>query len=216
MHLKDYYGTLELEPSATLSEIKKAYRRLALQLHPDKKGNDPYAAARFAEVKEAYEVLSDPGKKEYYLQQRWYEQSTGKRKKQAIITPVSVLHQTIELERYVARLDMFRLDKNGLQQYILELFPDSTINQLHTFNEPGTIREITGLALRSLQPLPWDLRHKILEQLQKLAGADEQSVRLLQEFRSRSDKKQRRDKYSLIIIIAVTFFLCLLIWLSAR
>lgn len=216
MHLKDYYGILELAPSASLPEIKKAYRRLALQWHPDKNQTDPYAAARFAEVKEAYEVLTDPLKKEYYLQQRWYNQSIGKRRTQDLITPVTILRQALELERYVAKLDVFRLDKRGLQQYILELLPDNTIAQLQSFNEPETIREIISLVLRSLYPLPAGQRNEIIAQLQKLAATDEASRRLIHEFIDRAGKKHRRDKYSLIIIISVTVLLCLLIWLSAR
>ena len=91
MHLKDYYSILEIESSATQAEIKKAFRKLAHQYHPDKNQHDPYANAQFVEVKEAYELLTNPAKKEYYLQQRWYEQSIGKKKKQDIITPVTVL-----------------------------------------------------------------------------------------------------------------------------
>ncbi|MBK9569291.1 MAG: J domain-containing protein [Chitinophagaceae bacterium] len=63
MHLKDYYGLLDIETSATLQEIKKAYRKLALRYHPDKNQNDPYATAQFAAIKEAYEVLTHPQKK---------------------------------------------------------------------------------------------------------------------------------------------------------
>lgn len=81
MQLKDYYRVPEIEPSASFPEIKKAFRKLAHQYHPDKNQHDPYAFAQFAAIKEAYEVLSNPAKKEYYLQQRWYNQSTGKRKK---------------------------------------------------------------------------------------------------------------------------------------
>ncbi len=79
MQLKDYYTILELSPSASAGEIKKAYRRLAHQYHPDKKNNDPYAAAQFATIKEAYETLSNPSRKDHYLQQRWYAQSIGKK-----------------------------------------------------------------------------------------------------------------------------------------
>ncbi|KAL0096486.1 hypothetical protein J3Q64DRAFT_1707912 [Phycomyces blakesleeanus] len=60
---KDYYKVLELSKSATDSEIKKAYRKLALQYHPDKNAGDDKAEARFKEIGEAYTILSDPQKK---------------------------------------------------------------------------------------------------------------------------------------------------------
>src|SRR5688572_11929274 len=113
MDFKDYYSILGLKPSATIPEIKKAYRHLALQHHPDKTGNDPYAAAQFAEIKEAYEVLTTPGRKHLYLQQRWYQQSTGNRRTAITVTPVNVLKQALELNRYVSKLDTSRMDKEG-------------------------------------------------------------------------------------------------------
>jgi len=111
LQLKDYYEILELPSSASGDEIKKAFRKLAHQYHPDKKNGDPYAAVQFAAIKEAYEVLSNPAKKEYYLQQRWYAQSIAKKTKQETVTPVSILKQLLELNKYVSRLDMHRMDK---------------------------------------------------------------------------------------------------------
>lgn len=60
---KDYYKVLGLGKTATETEIKKAYRKLALQYHPDKNDGDAKAEARFKEVGEAYTILSDPEKK---------------------------------------------------------------------------------------------------------------------------------------------------------
>lgn len=214
MHLKDYYGLLNIETSATLQEIKKAYRKLALRYHPDKNQNDPYASAQFAEIKEAYEVLTNPSKKEYYLQQRWYNQSAGIRKTQGVITPVTVLKQALELDKYVSTLDVFRLDKEGLKQYVLDLLPDSTIEQLMNFNEPETNQEIISTVLRILHPLPKFYTNDITALLAKIAKGDEKADQLIAEFIRKTERKGRREKYSLILIITVTIILCILIYLA--
>jgi len=216
MHLKDYYTILQVEPSATLPEIKKAYRKLALQHHPDKNQNDPYSSAQFTEIKEAYEVLTNPAKKEYYLQQRWYEQSIGKRKTQDVITPVTILKQALELEKYVSTLDVFRMDKEGLKEYILGLLPNSTIEQLKNFNELETNRQIIITVIKAMNPLPQAFTGTIITQLEKLSVGDEVAIALLTAFSKKTAKKTRREKYSLIIIIVATIILCLLIWLAGR
>ena len=62
---KDYYKTLGVSRSATDKELKQAYRKLAKKFHPDT-NPDPNAEARFKEINEAYEVLSDKEKRETY------------------------------------------------------------------------------------------------------------------------------------------------------
>jgi curved DNA-binding protein len=68
MDYKDYYKILGVEKTATSEQIKKAYRKLARQHHPDVNPNDATAEQKFKEVNEANEVLSDPEKRQKYDQ----------------------------------------------------------------------------------------------------------------------------------------------------
>ena len=68
MAKRDYYEILEVSQNASESDIKKAYRRLAMKYHPDRNPGDSDAEVRFKEAKEAYEVLSDAQKRSAYDQ----------------------------------------------------------------------------------------------------------------------------------------------------
>lgn len=63
---KDYYTVLGVPRNATQEEIKKAYRKLAMQYHPDKNKGNKEAEEKFKEINEAYAVLSDPEKRKIY------------------------------------------------------------------------------------------------------------------------------------------------------
>src|SRR2546430_3141748 len=66
MAKRDYYEVLGLNRDAPEENIKKAYRRLAMKHHPDRNPDNPKAEEHFKEAKEAYEMLSDAGKRSAY------------------------------------------------------------------------------------------------------------------------------------------------------
>ena len=68
MSKRDYYEVLGLAKNASEEEIKKAYRKLAIKFHPDKNPDDKAAEEKFKEAAEAYEILSNPEKRQRYNQ----------------------------------------------------------------------------------------------------------------------------------------------------
>jgi len=68
MEYKDYYKTLGVDRNASEEDIKRAYRKLALQYHPDRNPGDSTAEEKFKEINEAYQVLSDSEKRSRYDQ----------------------------------------------------------------------------------------------------------------------------------------------------
>jgi molecular chaperone DnaJ len=77
MNPKDYYGTLGVSEGASTEDIKKAYRRLAKQHHPDANAGNKQAEERFKDISEANETLSDPEKRKQYDQMRRFGTSGG-------------------------------------------------------------------------------------------------------------------------------------------
>lgn len=208
---KDYYTILGIPPSATLKEMKAAYRRLAHQYHPDKNQGDLYAAARFDLIKEAYEILSNPARKEQYLQQRWYDQSMGKKNEETIITPVTILKKTLELDRYVSKLDVHRMDKEGLYSYICDILSDEVITKLNAFNEPGINGSIIDTVIRCSQPLPWQFTKLLSVRLAKLT-TDPDTLTVIREFVHRSRQLAIWTRYKPWLLLVAAIVLCLLIY----
>jgi len=63
---RDFYQILGVNRDASTSQIKKAYRKLAVKFHPDKNPDDPEAVEKFHDINDAYEILQDDEKREIY------------------------------------------------------------------------------------------------------------------------------------------------------
>jgi molecular chaperone DnaJ len=217
MEIKDYYKILELEPSATLQEIKKAYRKLAQHFHPDKNLNDQYAVIHFADIKEAYEVLTNPSKKDHYLQQRWYQQSSGKTKfKDQPVTPPVILKQLLVLDKHISTLDTFRMDKDGLYRHVKDLLSDDTIEQLKKFNEPDINYEITKIVLGIAKYLQQYQIEDIAERLDNLCNKQEAIARQIELFAEEYKRKNRWGKYKAGLMILIAIVISLIIYFVSR
>ncbi|MGZ8539366.1 MAG: J domain-containing protein [Chitinophagaceae bacterium] len=216
MHLKDYYSILELPASASGDEIRKAYRRLAHQYHPDKKNNDPYAAAQFSDIKEAYEILSNPAKKDYYLQQRWYAQSIGKKIKQETITPVTILKQMLELDRYISKLDVHRTNQEDLFNQVISILSDENIDLLNSFNDRQIKKEIILLALNCGNALSYHYAVPLTGRLKRLITTEESFNRQFDHFILQHKQANYWEKKKIWIVVLIVLLICLVIYFAGK
>jgi curved DNA-binding protein CbpA len=217
LELKDYYKILNLEPSATHQEIKKAFRKLAQHFHPDKNSNNQYAHIHFAEIKEAYETLINPSLKNEYLQQRWYQQSLGKKNlRHQPVTPPVLLKQFLVLDKQVATLDSFRMDKNALFRKLEDLLGDENRNLLKQFNEQHINHEIIRTVLRMAGHLRLHQVEWLKEQLLDLCNPPDRIEAEINAWVSRYKIRNRWDRYKAVIIIVTTLLISVLIYFTSR
>jgi curved DNA-binding protein CbpA len=210
---KDYYKILELPTTASLQEIKRSFRRLAQQYHPDKNDGSNMAAARFHEIQEAYKTLSDPKKREAYHYQRWYVRSTGKPYASAPLTPANILQECRVIQQYVANMNTFHLRYDAVSLHIRELLTPNAIGILHEQNNTAINHEIIQSVLTSAKPLPKKFFIPIVELLLQLAGEDAAAQSTIEQ--ALLDKKQGHlwDKYKWVVMLVITATIC---WLMYR
>ena len=213
--IKDYYSILQIASNATPGEIKTAYRRLAMTYHPDKT-SDPYDQAKFNEIKEAYEVLTNPLKKDMYLQERWYHQSLGKKRTAETTTPVSILRLVLELEKHVSTLDAHRMSQPGLSNYVSELLSLDTIEKLKNFDERDINRQIITTILMATRPLKLKIVRPLLKSLRILAGDDQDALRKINKSLTDHKRIHLWDKYKVVLMLLFTILICLLIYFTSK
>lgn len=217
MGLKDHYQILGLSPNATPLEIKKSYRRLALKYHPDRNKEDKIAAAHFKEIKEAYETLSHPQKREIYHQQRWYYNAIGRKfTANSPITPPSLLQECLFLDQYVSTLDKFRIEHEGLYLYIIQILSNDTIETLKNFNETDINRNVIKTLLRTGKYLPYEFAMKLGDRLMLLAGNDVELAMAITRYQKLQKWTEQWQRLKIVAVLFVVLIICIVIYFVGR
>lgn len=184
--------------------------------HPDKNNDDPYALARFNEIKEAYEVLMNPGKKEAYLQERWLHKASGKKIGDELLTAPSILKKCLALNKQIAGMDIHRMNYKGMANRITALLNDETIDVLLEQKETDVHASIIATVVKSIQHFPSAAAKPVADQLQKLAVNLPTWQKHIQQL---LEQKQQNEKWSWLkplLIFLLTLALCALIWFGAN
>lgn len=213
MLLKDYYKILEITPSATLADIKKSFRRLALLYHPDKNFGSNLYEAKFKEIKEAYEILSDVRQRREYNSRRHGQYQSEKKKTYRQPDPRAILDRTIAFRKKITALDPERMNKRAVYHHLQHLLAIQNILILKHSNEQEINKRFIDEIISCSRFLPFPQVEKICLQLTELAGTDNEIYRKIYHFSRQSRLQTYWNKYKLLIAVIVALMLCLLIYL---
>lgn len=208
---QDHYQTLGLAPGATAEQIKKAWRKKILDLHPDKTGNDPALALRFAAVQQAYEVLSDPLQKIEFLQERWLRKAQGQSTATHTIDLAGWIKECLALEKKVSTQDPDRIDHRSVQEQIEKLTAEQTITSLQSFAHPEAMLTGARLLLQAATLLPLTRFIPLVYSLAKIEPQNSLWQQELTKAKRKISREASRDRYRVMALVLLTVLLCLLI-----
>lgn len=187
-----------------------------MQYHPDKNKDDVYKIARFNEIKEAYEVLTNPSAKENYLQERWLKKANGSWMPDEPITPFLILKQALELNKSISLMDVHRMDYNSIESRISNLLTPGILEKLQTFNEKEINYSICYTLLKATHPLPLAHTKRIAELATQLVCNDTRAVNHISKILHQKKEAAQIEKLKPLLILVTIILICLLIFLSGN
>ena len=214
--VKDYYRSLEISTSATAQEIKQAYRKLALQYHPDKNPDNKFADAHFKEIQEAYSILSVAHKRQKYDEVRWLAGMSSRVQKEEHVTPQWILEECRKLSKHMSEIDTYRMSHRALRDYILLILSDAHMAVLHSYNDTETNSLIISELLQSTKQLQARYLQDVSMRLAELSRGDNELLAAINAHLAQTLKHEKRGKFIPWLIAIITLVLCLLMFLYGR
>lgn len=206
--LKDYYKTLELLPSATAEEVKRAYRALAFKYHPDTNPDNSFAHHHFLEIQEAYNVLSHEHKRCKYDEERWLNGMSNRTKEQVIVSPAWLLQESLKLQQHMKTVDTYRMSHSALFDYIMLLLGDGHMAILK--NDTVNNAAIVQTLLQSTRHLKHQYMLPLTDKMALLVPVDNELLAAIYKQQNRSRLQAMWEKYLPLLIVAITLLLCVL------
>jgi curved DNA-binding protein CbpA len=211
MAIKDYYKILNVTPDAPAATIRQSYRKLAMKYHPDKNPDDELSAAVFGEIAEAYSVLGNSSARKNYNEQRHVTAASEYKKPADTIE--SLTHKANNLKQKILQSDPFRMNRDALFFSIKQLFPED-ISMLLKTNETQQ-KSFLELVVTCSSMLTSAQLKNLITTMQPLFIKHAWLQQQLQALVHHQIKKERWEKYKVILAIIVAILLCIVIFFVA-
>ncbi len=170
------------------------------------------AEAAFREIKEAYETVGDPQKREAYNYKRWYSRTVKDAFAQEQLTPAAVLRESVRLNEYLQTVNTLRVDFDGLSHHIRQLLSDTNTGILQQAGDETINSLIIQNILQSASLLPFEYIAPIASLLSKVAGNNQAIIKAIDLFVQQQQQKNAWQNYKTIFVIVLTMLICWIIY----
>jgi DnaJ domain len=213
MVVKDYYAILNIESSATVTEIKAAYRNLAKRYHPDIVGDDLEKKLLFDEIKEAYENLITPSLRYLYHEKRWLLKSEGKSMAALKIwSPAQILKDCIALDKSIYTMDRKRNHAEYIALQIGELLTDDHVAMLNQHQDETINYGIVNLIIKMIPEIPYSYCSIIKKRIIQIKVHHNEGTAIALDKAIHKNKTNHLvEKYKWLVVLSITILLLLLI-----
>lgn len=210
--MKDHYQSLGVSPSATQDEIRKAFRRLAFQYHPDRNPAQ-FARQRFEEVHEAWLVLKDRAARRAY-DKSYYANAPGATQRRLPASADDVLALSTAFRLHANSIDPFRFDTDLLANAAEEILTPANLELVQS--DKAIAARVLSDLLAGLAPLPYPRLSALVPALIQLANSIDHGPVQVAGFVRKSRYGYFWERYKTVIALLVAALACVAIYLSGK